>query len=92
MSKYYRTAYAISTKLVKETCPRVDEVINSLTETVKDCTRNLREALVEKIEENLELQDKIDDLETCVKEQQDLISEYVKEIAALLKQLDNQTG
>jgi hypothetical protein len=62
-----------SFRIVPETCPAVDAAMEAATNEIKKQTIALRDALVEKMIELREAQEKIDDLESLVRELKDEI-------------------
>jgi predicted nucleic acid-binding Zn-ribbon protein len=68
-------AHNISTEMVPETCPAIDEAFDIALTRVKEQTTSLREALITVIEEKLNLEERVEELEGEIKELESRIEE-----------------
>lgn len=69
--------------IVKETCPAIDKGLSELDTIIKSQTYALREALVDKIEEIFDAEDKIASLEQKLRDAEQEIADLQDQIRRL---------
>lgn len=70
-------------RLVPETCPAVDAAIEKAVNAIKEQTGNLREALVDAIEERNKFEEDLEDALDKIKELESKIEDMKQEIKEL---------
>lgn len=74
-----RQAERMSFSMVGQTCPEVDRAVDVMVSDIKDCTNRLRDALTEKCQEVIDLEEKVEALEGEVRRLEERLSEAMAE-------------
>jgi predicted nucleic acid-binding Zn-ribbon protein len=73
-------------KMVPETCPFVDNALEIASSAIKEQTEKLRNALINVLEENQELQNKVDSLVDEI----DNLKAEIEELSSQIEDLTNE--